>query len=157
MWLTGLVAPRHVGSSQTRARTRVPCISRQILNHCPTREALQIIFNHHPLFFFLHPAPILQEIPLALVSEYSSQIQLLLMALTASTLVPSTTIHLLDYCVAPNLSPLQPPVATGARVALLQHVSDHVTPAQNHAGAPHLTQSKSLQGVLSPLCPQATL
>ena len=38
-WLTGLVAPRHVGSSQTRARTRVPCISRQILNHCATREA----------------------------------------------------------------------------------------------------------------------
>ena len=24
LWLTGLVAPRHVGSSQTRARTRVP-------------------------------------------------------------------------------------------------------------------------------------
>ena len=40
MWLTGLVAPRHVGSSQTRARTRVPCIGRQILNHCSTREAL---------------------------------------------------------------------------------------------------------------------
>ena len=40
MWLTGLVAPRHVGSSQTRARTRVPCISRQILDHCATREAL---------------------------------------------------------------------------------------------------------------------
>ena len=33
MWLTGPVAPRHVGSSQTRARTCVPCISRQILNH----------------------------------------------------------------------------------------------------------------------------
>ena len=40
LWLTGLVAPRHVGSSQTRARTRVPCIGRQILNHCDTREAL---------------------------------------------------------------------------------------------------------------------
>ena len=40
MWLTGPVAPRHVGSSQTRARTRVPCIGRQILNHCTTREAL---------------------------------------------------------------------------------------------------------------------
>ena len=40
MWLTGLVAPRHVGSSQTRARTRVPCIGRQILNHCAIREAL---------------------------------------------------------------------------------------------------------------------
>ena len=35
----GLVALRHVGSSQTRARTRVPCISRQILNHRTTREA----------------------------------------------------------------------------------------------------------------------
>ena len=40
LWLTGPAAPRHVGSSQTRARTRVPCISRQILNHCATREAL---------------------------------------------------------------------------------------------------------------------
>ena len=40
LWLTGVVAPRHVGSSQTRARTRVPCIGRQILNHCATREAL---------------------------------------------------------------------------------------------------------------------
>ena len=42
LWLTGPAAPRHVGSSQTRARTRVPCISRQILNHCATREALLI-------------------------------------------------------------------------------------------------------------------
>ena len=32
------VAPRHVGSSQTRARTRVPCIGRRILNHCATTE-----------------------------------------------------------------------------------------------------------------------
>ena len=38
-WLTGPAAPRHVGSSQTRARTRVPCISRQTPNHCATREA----------------------------------------------------------------------------------------------------------------------
>ena len=44
MWLTGPVAPRHVGSSQTRARTRVPCIGRQILNHCATREALTSVF-----------------------------------------------------------------------------------------------------------------
>ena len=36
----GLDAPQHVGSSQTRARTRVPCIGRQTLNHCVTREAL---------------------------------------------------------------------------------------------------------------------
>ena len=39
LWRTGLVAPRHVGSSQSRARTRVPCIGRQILNHCATKEA----------------------------------------------------------------------------------------------------------------------
>ena len=39
LWLTGPVAPRHVESSQTRARTCVPCIGRQILNHCATREA----------------------------------------------------------------------------------------------------------------------
>ena len=34
----GLVALWHVGSSWTRARTHVPCISRRILNHCTTRE-----------------------------------------------------------------------------------------------------------------------
>ena len=45
LWLTGLAAPRHMGSSQTRARTRVPCIGRQTLNHCTTREA--------PIFRFL--------------------------------------------------------------------------------------------------------
>ena len=44
MWLTGPVAPRHVGSSQTRAGTRVPCIGRQIPNHCTTREALVSCF-----------------------------------------------------------------------------------------------------------------
>ena len=41
----GPVSPRHVGSSQTRARTRVPCIGRQIPNHCATREALPISLN----------------------------------------------------------------------------------------------------------------
>ena len=45
LWLTGLVSPRHVGSSQTRARTRVPCIGRQILNHCTTREAQSLTFK----------------------------------------------------------------------------------------------------------------
>ena len=34
----GPAALRHVGSSQTRARTRVPCIGRRILNLCATRE-----------------------------------------------------------------------------------------------------------------------
>ena len=43
LWLTGLVAPRHVGSSRTGAQTCVPHIGRQILNHRATRE--------EPLFF----------------------------------------------------------------------------------------------------------
>ena len=51
LWLTGPVAPRHVGSSQIRARTRVPCIGRQTLNHCATREAL-----FHPFYRQLHQA-----------------------------------------------------------------------------------------------------
>ena len=35
----GLVAPRHVESSQTRDRTHVSCTGRQILYHSATREA----------------------------------------------------------------------------------------------------------------------
>ena len=37
--LAGLLSLQHVGSSRTKARTRVPFIGRQILNHCATREA----------------------------------------------------------------------------------------------------------------------
>ena len=43
-WCMGLVAPRYVGSSRSRARTRVPCVGRRILNHCTTREVLSIQF-----------------------------------------------------------------------------------------------------------------
>ena len=46
-WLTGPAAPRHAGSSQTRARTRVPRISRQTPNHCATREAPGFPFYWH--------------------------------------------------------------------------------------------------------------
>ena len=52
LWLTGPVAPRHVGSSQTRARTRVPRIGRRILNHCATREA-PVFFIFKILFYGL--------------------------------------------------------------------------------------------------------
>ena len=38
LWRMGLVAPWHVGSSQSRDQTHVPCIDRRILNHCTTRE-----------------------------------------------------------------------------------------------------------------------
>ena len=51
LWPTGPVAPRHVGSSQTRARTRVPCTGRQTPNHCATREALpRILIPYNYLF-----------------------------------------------------------------------------------------------------------
>ena len=55
LWLTGLVAPRHVGSSQTGARTRVPCIGRQTLNHWATREDLDNLFNmvSYSIFYLL--------------------------------------------------------------------------------------------------------
>ena len=42
LWRMGLVAPRNVGSSRTRAWTHVPCIGRRILNCCATREAQHI-------------------------------------------------------------------------------------------------------------------
>ena len=48
-WLMGLATPRHVGSSRTGARTCVPCIGRQTLNHRATREARGIFFK---FFFF---------------------------------------------------------------------------------------------------------
>ena len=44
-WLTGPAAPRHVGSSRTGARTRVPCLGRQTLNSCATRDALPGAFD----------------------------------------------------------------------------------------------------------------
>ena len=36
-----LVSPWHVESSQMRDQTHVPCIGRQILIHCATREVLE--------------------------------------------------------------------------------------------------------------------
>ena len=48
LWCAGLVAPRHVGSSQTKDQACVPCIGRLILNHQTTRESLSLIFNKVP-------------------------------------------------------------------------------------------------------------
>ena len=48
----GLAAPRQVGSSQTRDRTCVPCTGRWILNHCTTREVLDIFSVKKKLWGF---------------------------------------------------------------------------------------------------------
>ena len=60
MWLMGLVAPRHMGSSRTRARTRDPCTGRRILNHCATKEALCYYFLLLLLlcYFSVVPGPV---------------------------------------------------------------------------------------------------
>ena len=39
-WCVGLAAPRYVGSSWSRDRTRIPFTGRWILNHRSTRESL---------------------------------------------------------------------------------------------------------------------
>ena len=39
LWDLGLVAPRHVGSSQTRDQTRVPCIDRWFSTPGPKRKS----------------------------------------------------------------------------------------------------------------------
>ena len=44
-WCMGIVAPRHVESSQTRDQTPVPYIGRRILIPWTTREVLQIFSN----------------------------------------------------------------------------------------------------------------
>ena len=46
MWCAGLVDLRHVGSSQSKDRTHVPCTGRQILNHWTTTEVLSSYFLH---------------------------------------------------------------------------------------------------------------
>ena len=56
LWCMGLVDLRHVGSSQTRDRTRVPCIGRRVLNHCATREVPPIFLG---FAFMLYQPPLL--------------------------------------------------------------------------------------------------
>ena len=43
-----------MGSSQTRAQTHVPCIGRQILNHCTTRKAPNLLLMHVDIQFSQH-------------------------------------------------------------------------------------------------------
>ena len=45
--LTGSVTLRHVGSSQTRARTLIPCTGRWILSHYTTREVPDDVYSGH--------------------------------------------------------------------------------------------------------------
>ena len=75
--LTGLVAPRHVGSSQTGARTRVPWVGRQILNHCATREAL---------FFFFFSFQ-------SVIHSHRAKVRIILKGVHSDTSCPSCSPH----------------------------------------------------------------
>ena len=44
-WYTGLVAPHHMRSSQTRNQTHAPWIGRQILSHWTMREVQYYFFS----------------------------------------------------------------------------------------------------------------
>ena len=51
LWLAGLAALWHVGSSWTRNPTRVSYVGRWIPIHCTTREvSLTSFLSHHPLY-----------------------------------------------------------------------------------------------------------
>ena len=111
LWLTGPVALQHVGSSQTRARTRVPCIGRQILNHCATREALAICFTFGRVYMLmllsLHPSfPLPPRILKSILNVY-----IFIPALPLGSSVPfflffSFHIYVLAYSICFSLSDL---------------------------------------------------
>ena len=53
-----LVAMQHVEHSWTGDRTRVCCIGRQILNHCATREVLEVFFVLSLYVYFSLPSQV---------------------------------------------------------------------------------------------------
>ena len=58
LWLTGIVAPWHAGSSRIRNKTQISCTGRQILYHWAPREAPTLFlmypsFSLSPFLFFL--------------------------------------------------------------------------------------------------------
>ena len=52
LWCMGLATLWCMGSSQTGARTHVPCIDRRTPNHCTTREAPEWVTFLYQFFFF---------------------------------------------------------------------------------------------------------
>ena len=52
LWLTGFIAPRHMGSSRTRDQTYLPFIGRWIPMHCTLRDVTSA--THFNLLIFLN-------------------------------------------------------------------------------------------------------
>ena len=60
-WHTGLVVPRHMGSSQTRDQTCVPCIGRRILTTGrPGKSPKETVYKLEPPSIVTHVAKYLQ-------------------------------------------------------------------------------------------------
>ena len=69
----GFVAPQHVGSSRARARTRVTCIGRRILNHCAIycnmiKPLFLFLFLNKFIYLFLAALGIVRRLLIAVAS-----------------------------------------------------------------------------------------
>ena len=64
LWLLGLVVPRHVESSRIKNGSHVPCIGKQILTHCTTREVPPSTLDvHQTLPMLSHPGALALTAP----------------------------------------------------------------------------------------------
>ena len=114
----GLVAPRHVGSSQTRARTRVPCIGRRILNHCTTREAPPPPFKSE-----LFPCLPSSYLAFLFLLEYVNPISTIRYTVFSSHITPLLTLSchsLLSLSISSTESPLLVPQSRGLQIFLVK-------------------------------------
>ena len=73
LWHMSLVAPQYLESSQSRDRTHVPCIGRQIPNHWTTRKVPQSILTK---VYDMNPAMMNSSVspPLLPPSSYQTQV-----------------------------------------------------------------------------------
>ena len=113
LWLTGPVAPRHVGSSQTRARTRVPCLGRRTLNHCATREAPWSSWSLYSLyklgFLLLRKS---REVRVTCNTQHGAQVRQELIHVYQQPLCAKLHIYKRRTCSVGSLWPVTPLVSS---------------------------------------------
>ena len=125
LWLTGPVTPRHVGSSQTRARIRVSCIGRRILNHCATREAQDLM-----CFFYSHSTVNISANPPGSTSKIHP--------LAPAAIFLPTDVLTTAYQAPCHLAHCHPPVSPPAPTPLCSCHADLLAAPQTPQPAPAL-------------------
>ena len=104
---TGWVAPRHVGSSQTRDRTRVPCNGWWIPIHCTTREVLD------SSVLLSATGPLNSRVPWAVFSSPSSCLYCRQLTISSSRSKPLLSAnpwsHFANWCLPLDVSHLPCP------------------------------------------------